>query len=356
MARLGVNIDRITTFNEARKAKRNNVLTLYICICCAYLLGCFPQENDATVDPLEWKYVTNMTSKRFLTAACPSEEGIYVIGGLDMDTAWLSNKVELFDGKQWVSKTDLPHHKDHIKCVTYDDNIWLPGGNLGAGWSDENIAYDLSKNLWNSYAPLPYSISNNAVAALDNIIYVMGDGYGGSDDEEKMDKVWAYDIKANTWTEKAPMLKPKIRMVSVVIDNSIYLIGGRNPKTDEIYSDIDVYNPDKNEWTKIGQAPIPIWEAAWVVYKNYIILAGGVTYTADKKDFKSIDTTYIYNTEEKVWFTGPELPTDLCGSAAALIGDIMYLFSGTHWGKIDVVWQVYSLNLNFLNNMANFKY
>jgi N-acetylneuraminic acid mutarotase len=66
---------------------------------------------------------------------------------------------------------------------------------------------------------------------------------GGADYGDKANELDVYDPATNRWTAKAPMPTPRMWMSGSVLNNKLYVIGGRELAT------VEAYDPATNKWT-----------------------------------------------------------------------------------------------------------
>jgi N-acetylneuraminic acid mutarotase len=113
-------------------------------------------------------------------------------------------------------------------------------------------------------------------------------------------------------------------MASGVIDDALYVIGGRPKGKSSNIDNNEAYDPKTNTWT--AKAPMPTARggiaAATVPTNGELFIFGG---EAPEKTF---DNTEIYNPSTDTWTSGPAMPTARHGLAAAAIGDKIYVIGG----------------------------
>jgi hypothetical protein len=123
----------------------------------------------------------------------------------------------------------------------------------------------------------------------------------------------------------------------VVVDGKLFVMGGiRDPSASAGLKLAEVYDPDTQHWTSISPVPTQICEMASVVIENDIYLFGGkVTLNAGM-----LSTVMKYHVTTGSWSLVDELPGKLCLAAACTAGRSIFLFGGTTLREpgIDRVW------------------
>jgi len=100
-----------------------------------------------------------------------------------------------------------------------------------------------------------------------------------------------FDPFKNTFTKLTPMPHARQRHTAAVINNKLYVIGGRD-SNDALVPQIDSYDPKTNEWTTHGYLPEAVLTSdltAWS-WKNYIYVTGGFI-----ADYTAVGTTYRFD-------------------------------------------------------------
>lgn len=153
--------------------------------------------------------------------------------------------------------------------------------------------YDVLSNSWSPVAPLPTPVWNNSVAILSDSLYVAGGCINGGiflGVGIPTTAVQKYDIRANTWTTKAPL-------------------------------------PDSLGLNRL------------VAYQDSLIYSlGGV----GSNQMVATDHVFLYNSRTDTWRAGTPLPVPNCGFGCALTGDtIVVVAGGTGFniGKTNAVWR-----------------
>ena len=107
----------------------------------------------------------------------------------------------------------------------------------------------------------------------------------------------------------------KSELISTVLDNKIYVIGGfengRSPTPE-----VEVYDPISNNWSIVASLPQPLNHTAAASYNGKLYMVGGGY--LDRNALSS--RLFIYDSSTNQWPQGTNLPTAVFA--------ISFMFSG----------------------------
>ena len=171
-------------------------------------------------------------------------------------------------------------------ATTYDlesDRVVLFGGQVLSGpMSDETWAFDSRTNRWTNLNPSPRpSIREGAGMTYDmESDRVVLFGGGNHFTAVYTDETWAYDYNSNTWTNKAPSVRPSVRYdMPMAYDSEsdrVILFGGAAAsRNNETWA----YDLNTNTWTNMNPSSSPSpRQAAGMAYDaraDRVVLFGG---------------------------------------------------------------------------------
>jgi hypothetical protein len=150
---------------------------------------------------------------QYHTSTFDVANNVYVLhGGGSFVGTWLYDPAtNTF--KQVTGTGTPPDPSVNQAAMTYntaDSRVWLFGGQIGAGFSNDLFAYNVSTNKWTKIEPAggvkptPRWRSGFAYDSLNNVFMV----YGGQDDTRTYNDTWIYEVAANTWTQVATPTAP----------------------------------------------------------------------------------------------------------------------------------------------------
>jgi hypothetical protein len=230
------------------------------------------EEYTPSLD--EWVLKSPMPTARARFGCVVYQNRIYCIGGY---SATVSNETHYFDLEEnevydpvtdtWETKTPLPTPRHSPATSIVNGKIYVIGGYSISTHSIFNLCevYDTASDTWATMSPPPLEVSSASVA-LDNKIYTLGQN---SDAWETFIQV--YDTATDNWTIKGSA--PTSAFASATSTGSsdaqrIYFFDENRT---------DVYNPNDDSWTEGNPAPTPRPIAAATVIDDLIYLVGGRT-------------------------------------------------------------------------------
>jgi len=171
----------------------------------------------------------------------------------------------------WTSKTPMPTTRSSATAVGYNEEIYLFGGTNGDSELDVVEAYNPLTNGWRSVTNMPVAMESVAVAVVHGQAYVFG--------WDKLVRV--YNFTTNTWTTAGET--PTRRAFSYasaapVVDGKIYLIGGIEVESEQSYwlSDkVEIYDTATGHWSQGPSLPRPTGGHLCVVVDDSIYVIGG---------------------------------------------------------------------------------
>src|SRR5207249_3986926 len=198
-------------------------------------------------------------------------------------------------------------------AMAYDaqsDRVIFFGGDLAGGLFNDTWAYDFNTNAWTDMAPglSPPATLCDAMAydsESDRVILFGGYVNGGGVSND----TWAYDFKANTWTDMDPLVKPHGRYNHAMAYDSasdrVILFGGYDSGSN--FNDTWAYDFNTNAWTDLDPpAKPPVRSQHAMAYdsgSDRLIMFGGVGSPGYLND------TWAYEFNKNTWTNAPAGPS-----------------------------------------------
>lgn len=241
-------------------------------------------------DPEEdrWTLTQPMPTLRSGLVAAVLKGVVYVMGGgfknADGSFNFLT-VVELFNptDDSWRKGPSLRMRHDAPSAIVHRENLYLfaghhpeaTGGPLTDPAFSDSERFDPENNHWEEIPPLPtprFSLGN---ALVGEKIWVMGGGAFKENRFQNFDLIEIYDPAQKKW-EKENGLKlpwPSAGISACNWNNRVYVFGGNDGA--KISNRSAVYDPSVKKWEELEPMPEPRAAAAAVVLDGTIYLIGG---------------------------------------------------------------------------------
>jgi len=258
---------------------------------------------------------------------------IYVVGGYPSSRV-IQATVQVYDptANTWSMGTAYPFPIHHPVLATVGGKLYSLGGQIAmSGVVDTNRTFEFdpaSPSMWRELRAMPTARGAGAAAVIDDKIYVAGGRPPAANAFE------VYDVSDNTWATlpAVPQQFPqRNHLAAAAIGNKILVAGGRyngggfgDPMTDSL----DVYDPIANTWTPGARMPRARGGVNGVAaYGCFHVWGGEGTNTGEMNDVFPDHT--VYNPRTNVWTTLPLLPTPVHGvTGAAFLNGLIYIPGG----------------------------
>lgn len=224
-------------------------------------------------DPVQdlWTRGSDKPTPATYVSAVAIGADIYVPGGCNADgTPTETFEVYNILTDSWREVSPLPEPRCAYASATLDDMIYLFGGWDGKRYAATVYVYDPRTDRWTEGTSMSTARGFAAAASLGDRIFVVG-GYDG---ERELTTCLAYDPAAETWTECAPLSVGRGGLGLVNLSDQLYAVGGggwtsyltfneRYLSSNDVWSAVDT--PIGGEWRGPGV----------VVLENSIYAIGG---------------------------------------------------------------------------------
>jgi len=230
----------------------------------------------------------------------------------------------------WETMTEMPTARHGLGLAVVNGKIYAIGGYNGS-YLHTNEMYDPITDTWTTKKPMPTPRHGFGIAVYRNKIYVIGGTIGSSDSENSgyTGVTEVYDPSSDTWETKTSMPTPRAGLCASVMNNKIYLIGGKEyvNQSPQFYNSVgvnEVYDPETDTWiTKTPMLEPGIHDYAAAVVENKIYLIDGVHTVAGPYYPNLCSANQIYDSETDTWTYGKSIPTLIVTGAAGTITGIL---------------------------------
>ena len=191
--------------------------------------------------------------------------------------------------------------------------------------------YDPVTNTWATLTPMLTARAGAAAAVLDDAIYVIGGRQigGGPCSGLPLSVVERYDIDTDTWSTVASLPGPaRSDLAAVSHGGKIFVFGGCSGLF-AVTGEVDMYDPQTNTWTT-GLATMPTPRASLVAGKvgDTVFAIGGTTI-----GFDQVDVNEAYKISSNSWSTTPApMPTPRSEAGVHSHGGRVYVVGGGNRG------------------------
>lgn len=150
--------------------------------------------------------------------------------------------------------------------TTHGGFFYVIGGRSSGGVINNLERYDPVTNTWTTLTPMPTARAGSAAAVVDDAIFVIGGRPtpgGPCSSSAPLNVVERYDIDTNTWSTVAPLPSARSDLAAVAHGGKIFVFGGCSEFFSGFSNEVDMYDPQTNTWTT-GLAPMPTARASFV--------------------------------------------------------------------------------------------
>jgi Kelch motif len=244
----------------------------------------------------------------------------------------------------WTKATPPTVARQELYPEVLNNKIYVVGGLLSPNtrFSAHFESYDPVKDAWTVLRPLPEARHHITLSAVNGLLYGVGGFTGGFPDWSAQPTMFIYNPTSNTWTQGTDLPVARAEGISAVVDNKIYLIGGRVRATENarLFNDhIDsarneVFDPTTKRWSALANAPTPRNSAASAVIDGKIYVVGGRKFSKNADGTArqvNVSNLEVYDPKLNRWQTRSPLPQARGGLAATSHLGKLYVFGGEQW-------------------------
>jgi len=238
-----------------------------------------------------WQRVADMPTPRHGAKAAVVNGTIFVFGGWNGKDEGFANRkypvnVEAYNPQTdtWIEKKEMPVSRVEFDIGVVDGKIYIIGGAIRRDGGGERIGrvdvYNPATDTWMEGREMPTPRSSLGVGAVGNRIYAIGGrGWPPVRIGPHLTVIEEYDSRSHHWRKRGDMLDTRDSFATVVVTDSIYLIGGvilaGGPH--EYLASVNVYDPQKDAWDEIPAMPIPLVPNGAAAVNGKIYVFGGST-------------------------------------------------------------------------------
>ncbi|MGC6471699.1 MAG: Kelch repeat-containing protein [Parvibaculales bacterium] len=218
----------------------------------------------------------------------------------------------------WRKGMSLPVAIAHTSAEKIGREIFVLRNNWHAKADNFFEAYDVDGDGWRPLMPMPVDRSNFGVSAAMDRLFVTG---GINPQSELMsDGVWSFSPAMSQWYQLPPMPGVRAYHKSIIVDDYLYVLGGRGVNRDKIYR----YDLGTSEWKVLDvEMPVQRVEFALAAANGEIYLIGG-----RGRQNETFADVHVFNPKDGRWRRGPDLPAPVSGGSLVEVQGHLHLLGG----------------------------
>ncbi len=223
----------------------------------------------------------------------------------------------------WGRRAPLLEANSEMAVAELEGKIYVLGGYPSNRVSVRTVqVYDPLEDRWELTTPLPRPVNHPMAASVGGKLYFIGGQTTADGGGPFLNTVYEYDPETAAWTSRAPIPTARSGGVAAVIDEKIYVAGGRPPRG----NDFAVYDPIQDSWTTLPDMPTDRNHIAGDAINGKMYVVGG----RFGAGFTSAMTNVleIYDPETNAWTTGAPMPTVRGGLNAVEANGCLHVWGG----------------------------
>lgn len=235
----------------------------------------------------------------------------------------------------WSTRTPLAggNLTDHA-AIGVGDYVYIIGGaKEGGNVTNEVWKYDPILHNYTRMAGMPEPRYRFGADIVDNKIYVVGgrnvsDDTGSPPNNGLVQSTFIYDINSNTWRTGADALEMQGDCCAAALNGKVYMVGGYG--INYTYLNIaEVYDPIKDAWTVLPDMPTPRGDLMCAALDGEIYALGGYYDPTNKNSNSFSEKMESFNPSTGLWTGRPDLLTPRGDAGIAVLeGDRIMLVGG----------------------------
>ncbi|XP_063307148.1 kelch-like protein 38 [Pelobates fuscus] len=253
----------------------------------------------------QWLRLATLPLRLHKASAVGLHGNVYILGGLSIcskkSTVTLAVYILSLKLNQWRKGEPMLSARYSHRSIAYKNYIFSIGG---IGEKQQILSsmerFDSIYNTWEVMANMPLAVLHPAVAAKDQRIYL----FGGEDVMQNPVRfIQVYNIARNMWFRMETRMVKNVCAPAVVIGEKILIIGGFTRR-------IIAYDVKQNKFIKCADMKDRRMHHGATVLQNKLYVTGGRCLTADNT-IEDSDSFDCYDPETDTWTSKGKLPSKL---------------------------------------------
>ncbi|XP_033003161.1 kelch-like protein 34 [Lacerta agilis] len=252
----------------------------------------------------KWQILTQVQDRLQNHCVCTVGNFLYVLGGEIEDlqsetkspTLTVTNKVHRYDPRfnKWILINGMLEKRCHFSCCILENTIIAIGGQGEDGSLHSSVeAYNISRDTWTKVRDLPCKMHGHAGTVCKSNIYISGGKCTNQSNTSK--DLYSLSTLEGQWKKQAPMSIARFGHQMATIRDCIFTFLGLY----EPFSEIEKYDPDQNQWTRLRPLVYDRFSYGLAVVEETALLIGGKKW----QDSQEIPTQDVvgYDIDNDCW-------------------------------------------------------
>lgn len=221
----------------------------------------------------------------------------------------------------WQEETQLPSAIQEVSVAALNNLVYVVGGSVSQVRSNQNLSFDPGTHSWSTHAPYPGTARDHmGLVANGGFLYLMGGVTAWP--QPSVATVQRYDPSTDTWTTLAPLPVARGAMGVAVINGKIYAAGGLEAGVS--VADFTVYDPATNAWSSLPSMPTARDHLTGATLNGKFYAIGG----RNGNTCAPLTTVEVFDPSTNTWSTAAPMQNARGGHATATANGHIQVFGG----------------------------
>jgi hypothetical protein len=227
---------------------------------------------------------------------------------------------------EWGLRAPLIEPNSELALAEADGKLYLLGGYPASRVTSRTVQiYDIATDSWQLGPPLPQPNNHGMAASVNGKVYLIGGQTSDASNQGYVDTVYELDPASGEWVEKARMPAARGAGVAVVLDDKIYVAGGRPPH-EQAFA---VYDPATDSWEVLPDMPSPRNHMIGAAISGRIHVVGGrIGHGLSPIKTAAHD---VFDPETRTWTTAAPLLRARSGINGVMARGCFHVWGGEEW-------------------------
>ena len=293
---------------------------------------------EVTADPQPladlWRTIQTPTNprQRHENAFVKAGDMYYLMGGRGNRRTYEYDP----DANTWTQRTQPPVLAHHYQAVTVGETVYVIGAYEGGFPNETPIAniyeYTPSTDTWIQGALIPEARQRGSAGAVvyNGEVYIVGGSVGGHTGGATFPTMFdKYNPVTDAWTELPDIPRGRDHFHAAVVDDKLYVVGGRAGAIGATIAEVDVYDFTQGTWSTLpaesGNVITERGGTTVAVVGKEIFFIGGES-GAQQLAHSEVE---VLDTETLTWRSLDNLDTGRHGTQAISDGNHIYIAAGS---------------------------